>query len=300
MSGFPSKTLRKDFSTFTLLNQEQLDHAVRYLSTWSGSEWALLSMLVRCSKLTNLQQVLHGTCITTMKKEYETYGITQTIQYALKIIIPFLDLRARLRYKMGTKPSAANTASKSLSKLYELISDSRMLWRFWGMLQNYKTHKLQLILFVQVSFLSSNGWPRSSVRLPLPPLCITSSGYKDGLCSSTTHWSTFTISDRKISSQAHSTSVFHSSRPTPRDSTLWSSHYGLPALGCSTFSFSSPIWKKTQSSWKHVLVWCQRPREMRRRLRRLILHGVGIPYGVSYSRTLGTYRFLFIGTWYWS
>lgn len=61
----------------------------------------------------------------------------QTIQYALKLVIPFLELRARLQHRMGTRPAVTSSVSKVLEKLYDLISDSRMLWRFWGTSRAY-------------------------------------------------------------------------------------------------------------------------------------------------------------------
>ncbi|KAI5120196.1 hypothetical protein M0805_006302 [Coniferiporia weirii] len=79
---------------------EGLDHAVRYLSTWSGSEYI--------------------------------------VQYALKIIIPFLDLRARLQHRTGMRKETSSSASPALSTLYGMISNSRMLWRFWGLLPIYQ------------------------------------------------------------------------------------------------------------------------------------------------------------------
>jgi len=60
------------------------------------------------------------------------------IQYALKLVIPFLNLRARLQHRAGLRKDAISPAAGSLSKLYALIGDSRMLWRFWGLLPIYQ------------------------------------------------------------------------------------------------------------------------------------------------------------------
>ncbi|KAL5535828.1 hypothetical protein ACEPAF_3922 [Sanghuangporus sanghuang] len=82
---------------------EKLDHAVRYLSTWNGTD--------------------------------KFFSI---IQYVLKLVIPFLDFRARLQYRYGKRKDAISSASGPLSKLCSLIGDSRMLYRFWGLLPIYQ------------------------------------------------------------------------------------------------------------------------------------------------------------------
>ncbi|THH09297.1 hypothetical protein EW145_g2109 [Phellinidium pouzarii] len=135
---------------------EGLDHAIRYLSTWSGSD-----------------------------------KLFMIIQYALKIIIPFLDLRARLQHRNGTRKDAASTSSVVLFKLYSLIGDSRMLWRFWGLLPIYQwlsslermpppTRELLTIERIQgwsmllyyplehLYYLRANGLLSASVFLPIP------------------------------------------------------------------------------------------------------------------------------------
>ncbi|TDL19882.1 hypothetical protein BD410DRAFT_791503 [Rickenella mellea] len=84
-------------------SSEVLDHAIRYLSTWSGSDKLLM-----------------------------------IIQYSLKLIIPFLNLRARLQHKAGLRREATSKSAPALSKIASLIGDSRMLWRFWGLLPIYQ------------------------------------------------------------------------------------------------------------------------------------------------------------------
>lgn len=59
--------------------------------------------------------------------------ILQVIQYALKIIIPFLGFRARLLHEHGKRTDASSATAAAFGKIYDLIGDSRMLWRFWGM-----------------------------------------------------------------------------------------------------------------------------------------------------------------------
>ncbi|KAH8109563.1 hypothetical protein DFH11DRAFT_1861295 [Phellopilus nigrolimitatus] len=136
---------------------ETLDHAVRYLSTFGGSEY------VAC----------------------------HIIQYALKIIIPFLELRARLQHRAGAHKETTGATSAALSKLYGIIGDSRMLWRFWGLLPIYQwltslermpppTRSLLTIerlqgwsmllyyLFEHLYYLRSNGLLPATISLSLP------------------------------------------------------------------------------------------------------------------------------------
>ncbi|KJA14516.1 hypothetical protein HYPSUDRAFT_150319 [Hypholoma sublateritium FD-334 SS-4] len=77
---------------------ETLDHLVRYLGTWSGSE------------------------------------LLQVIQYVLKLVVPFLELRARLQHRAGLRAAPKSTSADSYSKFSSFIGDSRTLWRIWGLL----------------------------------------------------------------------------------------------------------------------------------------------------------------------
>ncbi|PCH42056.1 hypothetical protein WOLCODRAFT_137663 [Wolfiporia cocos MD-104 SS10] len=78
---------------------ETLDHLVRYLSTWSGSDKFFM-----------------------------------IIQYTLKLIVPFLHFRARLQHKAGLRQTASSGAAQRLGKLYSIIGDARMFFRIWGLL----------------------------------------------------------------------------------------------------------------------------------------------------------------------
>lgn len=71
--------------------------------------------------------------------------ILQVIQYALKIIIPFLGFRARLLHKYGKQKDASSATAAAFGKIYDLIGDSRMLWRFWG---TCCTHSLSILAFI--------------------------------------------------------------------------------------------------------------------------------------------------------
>ncbi|KAG2341769.1 hypothetical protein BDR05DRAFT_964775 [Suillus weaverae] len=80
-------------------SSETLNHLVRYLSTWSGSD-----------KFFTL------------------------IQYTLKLIVPFLHWRARLQHRAGIRKDASSHAAPSLASFASIVSDARMLGRFWGLL----------------------------------------------------------------------------------------------------------------------------------------------------------------------
>jgi len=78
---------------------ETLDHLVRYLGTWSGSD-----------------------------------KLFMVIQYTLKLVVPFLHLRARLQHRAGLRDSPKSRAAEGYAKLDSLLGDSRTLWRIWGLL----------------------------------------------------------------------------------------------------------------------------------------------------------------------
>jgi len=78
---------------------ETIDHLIRFLGTWSGSD--KLFML---------------------------------IQYTAKLVVPFLHLRARLQHQAGMRKSPTSNAAGGLKKLDSLLGDSRTAWRIWGLL----------------------------------------------------------------------------------------------------------------------------------------------------------------------
>ncbi|CAL1717045.1 unnamed protein product [Somion occarium] len=80
-------------------SSETLDHLVRYLSTWSGSD-----------------------------------KLFMIIQYSLKIIVPFLHLRARLQHQAGLRKEPISAVAPHLAKLGNLVGDARMLNNIWGLL----------------------------------------------------------------------------------------------------------------------------------------------------------------------
>ncbi|KAL4249700.1 hypothetical protein ABKN59_006140 [Abortiporus biennis] len=80
-------------------NSETIDHLVRYLSTWSGSD-----------------------------------KLFMIIQYSIKLIVPFLHLRARLQHRAGLRKEPVSTVATSLAKFGGIVGDARMLSNIWGLL----------------------------------------------------------------------------------------------------------------------------------------------------------------------
>ncbi|GLB40261.1 putative peroxisomal biogenesis factor 11 (PEX11) [Lyophyllum shimeji] len=86
--------------SFGLLQpSETIEHLVRYLGTWSGSD-----------------------------------KLFMIIQYSIKLLVPLLNLRARLQYRAGLRKSPESSAAAAYAKLGSILSDSRTLWRIWGLL----------------------------------------------------------------------------------------------------------------------------------------------------------------------
>lgn len=64
-----------------------------------------------------------------------SHSFLQVIQYAVKLIVPCLQLRARLQHRAGLRDSPKSAAAEGYAKLGSLLGDSRALWRIWG--QNF-------------------------------------------------------------------------------------------------------------------------------------------------------------------
>lgn len=80
-------------------SSETVDHLVRYLGTWSGND-----------------------------------KLFMIIQYSIKLIIPFLRLRARLQHRAGLRKEPVSSAVDGLGKFASLLGDARMLCNIWGLL----------------------------------------------------------------------------------------------------------------------------------------------------------------------
>ncbi|KAF9533903.1 hypothetical protein CPB83DRAFT_757093 [Crepidotus variabilis] len=82
---------------------ETLDHLVRYLGTWSGSD-----------------------------------KLFMVIQYALKLIVPFLHLRARLQHRAGLRKTPTSNLAVNYGQLASTLGEARRLWGIWGILPIYQ------------------------------------------------------------------------------------------------------------------------------------------------------------------
>lgn len=81
-----------------------LDHAIRYLSTWSGTDKVLM-----------------------------------VTQYSSKLVIVLLNLVHALRLRLlGIKSTKTSSAAQRLQKLIALVGDARVLFRIWGILPIFK------------------------------------------------------------------------------------------------------------------------------------------------------------------
>jgi hypothetical protein len=121
---------------------ETLDHLIRYLSTWNGSECVILffsitgtqtrlvvviiasySWYVSPSELRNLPQRCSTEWFAKKKK---------LIQYGAKVLVPILQAKARLQHRAGLRDDPTSSFAPKLAKLASIISDARTLWGIWG------------------------------------------------------------------------------------------------------------------------------------------------------------------------
>lgn len=56
----------------------------------------------------------------------------QLVQYTIKLIVPFLRLRARLQHRAGLRKEPTSRAAEGYANFESLLGDSRTLWRMWG------------------------------------------------------------------------------------------------------------------------------------------------------------------------
>ncbi|KAF9223744.1 hypothetical protein BS17DRAFT_733490 [Gyrodon lividus] len=80
-------------------SSETLDHLIRYLSTWSGTD-----------KLFTL------------------------VQYTFKLVAPVLVARAKLQHRVGLRKEATSGVATSFTSFANIIGDFKMLGRFLGLL----------------------------------------------------------------------------------------------------------------------------------------------------------------------
>ncbi|KAJ7717736.1 hypothetical protein DFH07DRAFT_861003 [Mycena maculata] len=82
---------------------ERLDHLIRYLSTWSGTD--------------------------------KFFTLVQSV---CKILVHLLQLRARIQHRAEFRKAPVSISAGAFSKFAGVVSDSQMLGRFWGLLQIFQ------------------------------------------------------------------------------------------------------------------------------------------------------------------
>src|ERR1700735_239749 len=85
---------------------ETLNHLIRYLSTWSGSEYDILLSPSQMTALTVLlkQQAVHGKESRDVALDLRSpICLIKLIQYGAKVLIPILEARARLQHRAGVR-----------------------------------------------------------------------------------------------------------------------------------------------------------------------------------------------------
>ncbi|KAJ7637636.1 hypothetical protein DFH06DRAFT_1218750 [Mycena polygramma] len=82
---------------------ETLEHLLRYLSTWSGTD--------------------------------KFFTLVQSV---CKILVHLLQLRARIQHRAGLRKVPVSHAAGGFSKFASAVSDSQMLGRFWGLFQVFQ------------------------------------------------------------------------------------------------------------------------------------------------------------------
>ncbi|KAJ6494699.1 hypothetical protein C8R47DRAFT_1116856 [Mycena vitilis] len=82
---------------------ETLEHLLRYLSTWSGTD--------------------------------KFFTLVQSV---CKILVHLLQLRARIQHRAGLRKVPISHAAGGFSKFASAVSDSQMLGRFWGLFQVFQ------------------------------------------------------------------------------------------------------------------------------------------------------------------
>lgn len=85
----------------------------------------------------------------------------------LKLIVPYLHLRARLQHRAGTRGTPVSTAAAGMLKLANLAGDARMLFRLWGA-YSYHHHVIEILEATDIRSLHSRSrQPRSSPDVSL-------------------------------------------------------------------------------------------------------------------------------------
>ena len=117
---------------------ETLNHLVRYLSTWNGSECVLSSFFFLISNWIQrkcvTQQIIYGNELSPFScaRPLADTRFVKLIQYGAKVLIPILQARARLQHRAGIRNEPTSSLVPRLTKLASIIGDARTLWGIWG------------------------------------------------------------------------------------------------------------------------------------------------------------------------
>jgi len=148
--------------------------------------------------------------------------VQQIIQYAVKIIVPLLNLRARLQHRAGLRDNPTSRAAQSYARLGSIVSDSRILWRIWGPFRfTIATYEILTLFDGQAFSRSCSGSFRWNATPNRRAIYSQSSVSRVGRCWHITLSSTYTISARIVSSLLQSPPSGPFSRP-PRNPSCWS------------------------------------------------------------------------------
>ena len=70
----------------------------------------------------------------------------------MKLIVPLLQLRARLQHRAGLRQTPNSHSAEAYAKLGDLITDGRTLWRIWGQAHSKLLLTRELTVFFARSF----------------------------------------------------------------------------------------------------------------------------------------------------
>ena len=90
----------------------------------------------------------------------------KVIQYAVKLIVPLLQLRARLQHRAGLRQTPNSRSAEAYAKLGDLITDGRTLWRIWGQPHSKLVLTRELTFFFLLGLLPIFQWLISLERSP--------------------------------------------------------------------------------------------------------------------------------------
>lgn len=73
----------------------------------------------------------------TLEQRSGTHPSFQLIEYTMKLVTPVLLARAKLQHRLGLRKQPISSVATSFTRFSGLISDFKMLGRFWGKQSNW-------------------------------------------------------------------------------------------------------------------------------------------------------------------